>query len=301
MAGGLIGGDGGLTIGYGGTGSPTGGAIIAGNVGIGTSNPGATLQIAGVGNVRNTCGGNYETGVSAIMFKENPAGGCGDEAYISYGPNGGTEQTILKIVNQNDAAGGNTDDIAIMPAGSLGVGTTNPVHKLDVVGNIAASGDIYLGVCGNWISAYTCSDRRYKRDILPLNSVLADVLKLQGVTYNWRQSEFPDLHFNDRKQIGLIAQDVEKIFPEIVNTNNEGYKSVDYGKFAPVLIEAIKELNSKNEQQQQVNENQQNEINALKANNSELKSAVGNLQSENAALKSDIEKIKFQLGIEAKK
>ena len=97
-----------------------------------------------------------------------------------------------------------------------------------------------------------------------MTNVLPMVLKLQGVKYNWRTDEFPTMHFDDKREIGIIAQDLEKIFPEIVNTNEEGYKSVDYVKLSPVLIEAINELNTKYENQQKINEAQQKILENLK-------------------------------------
>ncbi len=85
------------------------------------------------------------------------------------------------------------------------------------------------------------SDARYKKNIEKLNGALENVLKIQGVTYNWRQNEFPERSFGSQTEIGFIAQDLEKIYPELVNTNDEGYKSVQYSHMVPVLLEAIKE------------------------------------------------------------
>jgi hypothetical protein len=66
-------------------------------------------------------------------------------------------------------------------------------------------------------------------------------LEIKGVTYNWRQAEFPEKAFGDRTEIGFIAQELEKYFPELVNTDKDGYKSVQYSHMVPVLLEAIKE------------------------------------------------------------
>ena len=65
------------------------------------------------------------------------------------------------------------------------------------------------------------------------------------------------MDFGDERQIGFSAQEVEKLFPEIVMTDTNGYKSVDYGRLTPILVEAIKE------QQQQIDAQQQ-QINELK-------------------------------------
>ncbi len=91
-----------------------------------------------------------------------------------------------------------------------------------------------------------CSDLRYKKNIIPLENSLANVLKINGVSYDFRQNEFPEKNFSDKNQIGLIAQEIEKIFPEMVFTDEKGFKSVDYARLTPVLVEAIKELTAKN-------------------------------------------------------
>ena len=75
---------------------------------------------------------------------------------------------------------------------------------------------------------------------MPLENSLDKVKQLQGVTFNWKES--------GRADIGLIAQDVEKVIPQIVSTNSEGLKSVEYGNIVAILIEAIKE------QQKQIDE-----------------------------------------------
>lgn len=139
------------------------------------------------------------------------------------------------------------EEFQITPASNFGLGIPAPINKLEVAGNILATGDIYLSVCGVWLSPVVCSDIRYKKDIIPLKEILPDVMKLDGIRYNWRKDEFPDNYFNDRRQIGFIAQEVEKVFLEIVNTNDKGYKSIDYAKLTPVLVEAIKELKAEND------------------------------------------------------
>ena len=86
------------------------------------------------------------------------------------------------------------------------------------------------------------SDIRFKQNIEPLTCSLDKVIALQGVTYDWRINEFPKENFNNIKQNGFIAQDVEKLFPNLVYTRPDGYKTVDYEMLVPSLTEAIKEL-----------------------------------------------------------
>lgn len=104
---------------------------------------------------------------------------------------------------------------------------------LTVQGNITATGTI------------TPSDARYKENVVTLTNALSNVLQLRGVTYDMKK-EFKAKGFGNGKQVGVIAQEVEKIYPQLVNTGADGYKGVDYSKFTPLLIEAIKE------QQQQI-------------------------------------------------
>jgi hypothetical protein len=87
------------------------------------------------------------------------------------------------------------------------------------------------------------SDERLKQHIQPIGDVLDKLKQLQGYTYQWK-----DIARGSDMQIGLLAQEVEKQFPQLVHTDEEGMKSVAYSNMIPVLIEAIKE------QQEQINE-----------------------------------------------
>ena len=76
---------------------------------------------------------------------------------------------------------------------------------------------------------------------MPISNSLGKLMMLQGVNYSWKTAEYPNMYFNDRVQIGFLAQDLEKIFPEMVFTDDAGYKSIDYTRLTPVLVETIKE------------------------------------------------------------
>lgn len=102
------------------------------------------------------------------------------------------------------------------------------------------------------------SDVRLKRNIVPLSNSLNKVLTLNGVNFDWKIQEFPEMGLPKERQIGFIAQDVEKVLPELVNEGPNGYKSVDYTKITPVLVEALKE-------QQVLINNQKSEIELLKS------------------------------------
>lgn len=84
------------------------------------------------------------------------------------------------------------------------------------------------------------SDERYKKDIHPLTASLDKIMKLKGVSYQWKDAG-SNRGFRQGTHIGLIAQNVENILPELVLTDENGYKAVAYDKLVPVLIEAMKE------------------------------------------------------------
>ena len=101
------------------------------------------------------------------------------------------------------------------------------------------------------------SDARLKKNIAPLVNTLAAVQQLNGYTYHWKDNTNPD------EQIGLLAQELQKVYPQLVKENEKGMLSVNYSGMVPVLLEAIKE-------QQRQNEKMQQEIDALKKSVSQL-------------------------------
>tara|TARA_R100001015_G_C4628660_1_gene188914 strand:+ start:108 stop:1058 length:951 start_codon:yes stop_codon:yes gene_type:complete len=109
--------------------------------------------------------------------------------------------------------------------GNLGINTTAATQKLHVVGNILASGTITPG-----------SDIEFKKDIEPLTDVLSKVKQLVGINFTFKS--------NNEKSMGLIAQEVEKVYPELVR-GDDGNKSLNYMGLTGALIEAIKELATK--------------------------------------------------------
>jgi hypothetical protein len=136
-----------------------------------------------------------------------------------------------------------------IPSGKVSLGT------LDAGGNYSEnalaqrSGVYAFSVSGSlWVNGTTySSDERFKQNITTISSPLQKLLQINGVEYEMKTSEFPKNHFQPGKQIGLLAQNVEKIIPEAVG-EKDGYKGVDYARLVPLLIESIKE------QQKQIDE-----------------------------------------------
>jgi hypothetical protein len=75
-------------------------------------------------------------------------------------------------------------------------------------------------------------------------------LNLRGITFDWKQKDFPGMNFSDGCQVGFLAQEVEKVLPELITTDNSGYKSVAYANVVPVLVEAIKTLKKESDDRQ---------------------------------------------------
>ena len=134
---------------------------------------------------------------------------------------------------------------------------------------VQASGTLAMVAQGNMtVNAINYhSDIRFKKNIKPLSDALEKICSLNGVRYELRSSEFPDRNFQPGTQIGLIAQEVEQVFPELVETDEQGYKSVDYVRFSPVLAEAVKSqekvMITTREQLQQLFQQDRNQENQL--------------------------------------
>ena len=113
---------------------------------------------------------------------------------------------------------------------SYGGGTTYYLKLNSTTTSLNARGDVI---------AFASSDIRMKEDIRPLENSLDKLDKIKGVKFKWN-----DIHkdFKGKEDIGVIAQDVEKVLPEIVTTRDTGYKAVDYQKLSVLLIESVKEL-----------------------------------------------------------
>jgi hypothetical protein len=136
--------------------------------------------------------------------------------------------------------------------GNLWIGTITPSYKLHVNGTAA------------WTSWTNISDIRYKKEVSTITWSLEKLEKLRWVSYKWKQDEYKDKGFDDKKHLWFIAQEVEKVLPEIVTTDDKWYKWVEYANITAVLVEAIKE------QQKEIKESK-NEIEENKKENETLK------------------------------
>jgi hypothetical protein len=148
----------------------------------------------------------------------------------------------------------------------VGAGTsaTNRKVKIWAEGGTTFTGN--LNVNGTNFT----SDARYKQNIAPFDNALDTILHLRGVRFEWDRERWKERGFVEGRQIGFLAQEVEKVLPELVCTDEQGYKSVAYLNIVPVLVEAVK-----TQQKQQANGLA--EIKALQTEIAELKALVQRL------------------------
>ena len=167
-----------------------------------------------------------------------------------------------------------------MDTGYIGIGTASPSQLLNVNGSALATA---------W---NTSSDIRLKEHIVPINDPLDKILRLRGVEFDWRNDVNAPTKHEQTHDIGVIAQEVEKVFPEAVTSpKNDGYKSVAYSKLVTPLIEGVKYLYLKflsHDEQLSTQARQIASLTSEKADNRQ----VQQLLNENQLKDQEIEKLK---------
>ena len=238
---GILSSQGGLSVGYGGALPPTTGAIIAGNVGIGISNPAAKLEV----------NSNSSVATPNLRLRD------GSFSRLGYNVNGTDVWTT--------GADASTYFIYNTATGQNRVGVTS-------VGDLwVYAGAAYKPGGGSWAAT---SDRRLKKNIQPLSGGLARVMALNPVSFEWVN---PAEHASKTHVTGFVAQDVEKVFPDYVGTQDAKGKDKSLvgpdGKnktidlpigFDAQLVSAIKELKADNDNLRQQLDELRREIRATR-------------------------------------
>jgi hypothetical protein len=221
--------------------------LSSGYIGIGTTTPSKKLHIYdSSGNDAVIKVQNHTSSNSAVLWLQQSGSANGKEWYIASRSTG--ELAIGNI------AGGAADRIFVSPTGNVGINSPNPPNLLQM----EPSGGGYYSISNHdWMPG---SSGRWKSDVRPITSALDTVLKLDGVSFKWkkRTDTFEDsidgtkLYVssswaddpNGRADIGLIAEDVMKVLPEVVDIDQKDPNfatGVSYSKMVALLIEAIKE------------------------------------------------------------
>jgi hypothetical protein len=215
-----------------------------GMVGIGTTSPTAQLHICldtstyPTKNVARIVNLGYSgiTGAQNWTLRGAYQYGGG----IAVNADGG-DLDLIKSLDRNTILATKTDGTQL---GNVGIGTTNPTARLHVSGSTIITGSLNVSANITCLSLTETSTEAVKYNILPLPSQLDNVLKLKPVSFNYKA--------NDKHSIGLIAEEVAKIYPEFTSDNND---SISYGKITSVLIQSIKELKTIIDNQQKQIEN----------------------------------------------
>jgi hypothetical protein len=240
-----------------------------GNIGLGTTAPNAPLQFS-----------NGLVNRKIVLFE----GANNDHQYYGFGV---TASTLRYQVDATAASHvfyaatsttASSELMRITGTGNVGIGTATPSRKLSVVGDVDATGGIYFGSIeffadggGNeimtnsdirpetnnlrslgtstrrWTTVFATngsintSDARLKENITNLNHGLKSILELRPVSYNWIDDTLK------RTKLGLIAQEAEKVIPEVVHKpqTTDDYYGLNYADLVPVLIKTAQELHAK--------------------------------------------------------
>ena len=192
----------------------------SGDMSVGTTSP--LLNTGGRGNITINgssqsiltlgVGGNWKS----YLYSDGTNTDLSAAGALYFGTNGGTQRAVITT------------------GGGMGLGVASPTNT---AGRFEASNDIV---------AYSTSDKRWKNNIVKIDSPLEKISQISGVEFDWIEDE--PLHGNKGHDVGVIAQEIELVIPEAVQTRESGMKAVQYDKIIPLLIESIKE------QQKQIDE-----------------------------------------------
>jgi hypothetical protein len=290
----------------------------AGSLGIGTTNPKAKLEVVASGAnshaVRLVSGdsgvGNWLAGVAYLgQGGWNPLAQVGDVGLIF---SGGTQNSGNLVIGPWSAS---PAGIRITSTGNVGIGTSSPDAALHVSTGAHLSGMTVGAAYPSYTAAYpyetialaptynlrvnfgstekfmlgsngtayatvgwtTYSDVRLKTDVESIPGARSKALALRGVTFKWKES--------GAHSVGFIAQEVEKVLPEVVSTDPRGLKAVDYSKLTPLLVEALKDQEAELELRRQDVDGLRSENRAMALRLSKLERALEHLQVADGDLK----------------
>ena len=200
----------------------------------GTSGSSGSSGSNGSSGTSGSSGSNGSSGSSGSNGSSGTSGSSGSNG--SSGTSGTTTITNASADRVMTSEGGVTlngeanltfNGTTLYVAGALGVGTSTPT----TTGLIRATNDVI---------AFYGSDERLKENITPIENSLDILKQINGYYFDWK--EMPGVHENEGHDIGVIAQEIDAVLPEIVTTRDNGYMAVKYEKLVALLIQTNKEI-----------------------------------------------------------
>ena len=246
-------------------------------VGIGTSAPGAHLDVRGPVGTGATGAGVLRLSTAETSIEDAdqlgriefiaPVDTAGDDA-ITVGASiwAEADATFSSSVNETDlvfatgASGAATEKMRIASDGNVGIADNNPSYKLSVTGDIYSSSSLGIGTAPSGttgqiratddITAFYSSDISLKENISPISNALDKISQISGVQFDWNKEYIDknggeDGYFVRKRDVGVIAQEIQKVLPEVVAKRSNGTLAVKYDRIIALLIEAIKELKNR--------------------------------------------------------
>ena len=223
---------------------------------LGRTTDGASNTATGSGALDSNTTGNRNTAVGFLAGSTNTTGFL--NTFIGYEAGGvsmGTGDVVVQLTNAT-AIGANArvtaNNALVLGDGTVnvGIGVTAPVNKLDVAGDIrigTGSNGCVMDRSGTVIAGTCSSDARLKQNVQPFDPVLEQLIRLEPVHFDWKAEDYPELHLGTSRSFGLIAQEVEKVLPELVTTDERGFKAVKYNQLPLLLLQAVRELKAEND------------------------------------------------------
>lgn len=224
----------------------------SGRVGIGTDDPVFDLGI-------------HDTGGTYQHFTNDGTGQTNLDGFVIGVSTSGNANLMNKENTPMYFRTNNEVRMTIQNDGKVGIRRASPSYWLDVNGNARVT------------SLLESSDERLKKEIEQIQNPLEKLSLIRGVSYKWDDQSADNLSFSamdvtkesednlDKTRLGLLAQEVEQVFPEVVYTDKDGMKAIAYSQMIGPMMEAIKSLHQQNKDQQTQIDTLRSELNALKA------------------------------------
>ena len=231
--------------------------VASGNVGIGTTSPSTKLDF-----------GVTSAGDNIITLRKNSNSVIGIGAGTGFGvkvfapSDGGSTDLMFEtgIISTGDGTTYSQRGLAVTYNGNVGIGTSAPNTTFQVDGSCKINTSLGVGTdasgtvgeirATNNVTAYYSSDIALKENISPIGNALDKLSQISGVEFDWTKDYIDDHggedgYFVRKHDVGVIAQEIKKVLPEVVAERQDGTLAVRYEKIIALLIEAVKELKGK--------------------------------------------------------